>query len=188
MMKTLRSALLAGLALAGLTATGHAQASAFEHKGFWLRLGLGYASAAVTCDGCSGPRENGLGGGLSLGGTINPHFQLGFESSAWSKSEDGVTLSIGTGTLSGYFYPGAKRRLYLKAGLGVAFSVANEGSSSVTHTGPGGILGLGYDVPVSRKVALSPYASWNYGSLGSQSGVGTLHENTFQVGLGLTFE
>ncbi len=187
-MKTLRSAIAVTMALAVLAQAGHAQSRVLEHRGFWLRFGLGYGSVDLTCDGCQSSREGGVAGFLALGGTLGPHWQLGGETSSWVKSEEGITLTIGTATLSGYYYPSLKNGLYLRAGAGLSYSIATDGSASETHTGVGGILGLGYDIPVSRKVAISPYASWSLGSLGTDAPVGTLHQNTLQVGLGVTFE
>jgi hypothetical protein len=161
------------------------QVAGGERKGFWFAGGLGYGSAIVTCDGCTGPREGAASGYLVLGGTVNPHFLLGGESDLWIKSVSGVTLTLGTITLTGYFYPSRTGGFFVKAGVGAALSEATAGDQSESHGGPGGLIGIGYDIPAGRKVAIVPYASWNVGSLGSIGEFGTAKENTLQIGLGV---
>jgi hypothetical protein len=188
-MKALSKIVLLGLLASvfiGRPAEGQVEAQ--RRQGFWFSAGVGDGSAIVTCDGCGGGRVGGPSGFLALGGTPNPHLQLGAETDLWFHSEQGVDLTIGTVTLTGYFYPSRTDGLFLKAGVGMAFSEASAGGQSVGHQGLGGLLGIGYDLPVSRKVSVVGYGSWNVGSLGSIGEFGTATENTYQFGLGIKID
>lgn len=54
-----------------------------SRRGFFLSAGLGSGSLGVSCGGCGSDRTNALSGYFRIGGTINPHVRLGFESNGW---------------------------------------------------------------------------------------------------------
>lgn len=175
------------LLLAGLTAslsllssaTASAQGTAPERKGFWFNGGLGFGS--LGCDDCD-TRETGLSGQLSLGGTISPRLLIGASSNGWTKSEDGVTLTMGSLTAAVRFYPSATGRFFLTGGLGVAtLDLGISGLGSASDTGVAALLGLGYDIRIGSNVSLTPF--WN-GIGGSFDGAGA---NFGQIGLGFTW-
>lgn len=182
---------LAVVGLACLAASsGRAQAQAshrYERKGFWFSGGLGYGSAGVGCTGCFGlTREDGVSGFLALGGTVSRHLLLGFESNGWTKSEGGATVSLGTGALSARIYPSVKDGLFVRVGAGLAGETVSASGSSDTHTGFGMSGGLGYDIPVGRKVAITPVAGITAGWLGRVGGVSNYHFDVLQVAIGVT--
>ncbi len=143
--------------IGSLSMVGTIQAqSAPTRDGFWFSGGLGYGS--LGCANC-GSRESGLSGGLSLGGTISPRLLLGVGSEAWTKSEQGVTLTVGTVDARVRFYPSATGGFFLTGGVGVGSITGSFGGSSSTETGVGMILGLGYDVRIASNASLTPY--WN---------------------------
>jgi len=122
-----------------------------------------------------------LSGGLALGGTLGQKVVLGIGSNGWSKSEAGTTLTAGTLTALIRFYPSATGGFFLLGGLGVGsvrLEVANLGS--LTETGFGALLGLGYDIRIGRTVSLTPF--WN----GFGVEASDLDANVGQLGLGLT--
>lgn len=125
--------------------------------GFWVSGGLGYG--LLGCDACP-TREGGFSGGLSLGGTISPRFLLGVGTAGWSKSEQGETLTAGILDARVRFYPSATGGFFLTGGAGVG-SVSSElsGLGTETETGFGVILGLGYDLRVSRNTSVTWF--WN---------------------------
>ncbi len=129
----------------------HAQ----TRQGFWFSGGIGYGS--LTCDACSGS-EAGLSGGLSLGGTLSPKVLLGVGTTGWHKSEDGVTITVGTFDTRIRFYPSATGGFFLTAGLGLgSISIDLNGFGSDSETGAGAVIGLGYDFRVGKNVSLTPY-------------------------------
>jgi hypothetical protein len=91
------------------------------------------------------------------------------------------------------YYPMGSLGFFVTGGLGVSTYRANS-SPAVTGTGWGFLLGLGYDLAVSRRVSLSPGARYVFGRVGDISisdGGGPFatgwKQNLFHVDLGLTF-
>ncbi|HEX6560137.1 MAG TPA: outer membrane beta-barrel protein [Longimicrobiales bacterium] len=147
-------------------------------EGFWFNAGLGAGS--LGCQDC-GNRENGLSGGLAIGGTLSQKLALGVSSNAWTKSQNGSTLSVGALTAMVRFYPSSTGNFFLLGGLGLGTVRAEvSGFGSDTETGGAAILGLGYDFRVARNFSLTPY--WN------GVGISTTNSdaNFGQIGLGIT--
>jgi hypothetical protein len=145
------------LALLVVAEPARAQAGTPERQGFWINVGLGGGS--LGCSDC-GTRETGLSGQLSLGGTINKHLLIGASSNGWTKSEDGITLTMSSLTAMVRYYPSATGGFYLTGGLGVSqvdLGIAGYGSGS--DTGTSALLGLGYDLRIGKNVSLTPF--WN---------------------------
>jgi hypothetical protein len=170
---------LAVCVISSLSVAGVAQAqNAQVRDGFWFSGGLGYG--LLGCDGC-GEREGGLSGGLSLGGTISPRFLLGVGTSGWTKSEGGGRLTVGLVDARVRFYPSSKGGLFLTGGVGIGSAELNvSGFGSATETGPGVILGLGYDMRVSRNTSITPF--WNGYAMKNDN----IDANVGQIGLAVT--
>ena len=130
--------------------------NAHVRDGFWISGGLGYGS--LGCEGC-GSREGSISGDLSLGGTISPRFLIGAGSAAWSKSEQGATLTVGTLDARVRFYPSATGGFFITGGVGFGSVRGQVGGFSATETGVGTILGLGWDIRVAKNTSITPY--WN---------------------------
>ena len=147
-------------------------------KGFWFSLGLGYGS--MGCQDCSG-RTGGASGGLALGGAVSPKVLLGVGTNAWTKSEFDARVTVGTLAALIRFYPSATGGFFLLGGLGLG-TIRAEASTvgSLTETGVGAVLGLGYDIRLGRSVSLTPY--WN----GFAASTENADANVGQLGLGLT--
>jgi hypothetical protein len=171
--------LVIAAATALITSTAYGQSRPNTRQGFWFNIGLGAGS--LGCDDCD-TRTNGLSGQLSLGGTISPRFLLGVSSNGWTKSEDGVTLTMGALTTAFRFYPSATGAFYLTGGLGLAtLDLGVEGYGSESEMGVAALLGLGYDIRVGDSISLTPF--WN-GIGGSFHGGGA---NFGQIGLSITW-
>lgn len=171
--------LVAVCMIGSLSSVADAQAqNAQTRDGFWFSGGLGYGS--LGCEAC-GTREGGLSIDLSLGGTISPRFLIGAGTSGWTKSEGGSTLTVGLVDARVRFYPSARGGLFLTGGVGVG-SVQEkfDGLGSQTETGPGVILGLGYDIRVSPNMSLTP--SWT--GFGMRNDV--TDANVGQLGIAVT--
>jgi hypothetical protein len=176
-----------GLAMAAVLLLFGTSAAAAQNpqtrKGFWIGFGFGYGSYGISCDGCSGlGREGSYTGHLRMGGTISPHLLLGGQVDAWSKSQDGATLSAGNVSLNASYYPKPAGGLFLNAGLGLSRMEASGGGSSAGETGPGFSVGAGYDLRVGRNLSITPLASWVYGHP-----TDGLSHNFYQFGVGVTF-
>ncbi len=165
--------------IGSLAVVGAAQAqNAQVRQGFWISGGLGYG--VLGCENCT-DYEGGVSGGLSLGGTISPRFLLGAGTSGWTKSEAGETLTVGLLDARVRFYPTTRGGFFLTGGLGIGSvkgTVAGFGSQ--TETGVGVILGLGYDMRVSRNASITPY--WNGFAMRNDN----IDANVGQLGLAVT--
>jgi hypothetical protein len=143
--------------IGSLSMVGTIQAqNAQTREGFWFSGGLGYGT--LGCDNCGG-RESSISGGLSLGGTITPRFLLGVGSEAWTKSQQGATLTVGTVDARVRFYPSVTGGFFLTGGLGVGSITGSFGGFTSTETGVGVLAGLGYDIRVAKNTSITPY--WN---------------------------
>ena len=165
---------LAALSPRAASAQGHPQ----TRQGFWFNGGMGYGS--LGCQDCSG-REGGLSGGLALGGSLSQKVLLGGGTNAWTKSQNGATLTVATMTALMRFYPSATGGFFLLGGLGVGQVRASaSGFGSASETGFGALVGLGYDLRVGQNVSLTPY--WNGFAMSSSNS----DANVGQLGLGIT--
>ena len=146
--------------------------------GFWFNGGLGYGS--LGCDNC-GTRTGSWSGGVSLGGTVNPHLLLGVGTAGWTKSENGATLTVGTLDARARVYPKASGGFFLTGGLGVgSISAALAGFGGASETGVAFLLGLGYDIRVGPNASLTPF--WNGFAVRSSNS----NSNVGQFGLSVT--
>jgi hypothetical protein len=159
-----------------LATTANAQQAQIR-KGFWIGGGMGYGSMGISCTGCPDfNREGGMSGYLKLGGTIRQNILLGVESTAWTKSEGGATLTMGNASGAVYWYPMTANGLFVKAGAG--YSILDDGFAN--ESGFGMLAGLGYDVRVGRNLSITPVANWFRG------GFTDLSANVIQLGVGVT--
>jgi hypothetical protein len=168
---------LAALAFVAAPLLAHAQ-NAQVRDGFWFSGGLGYGS--FGCQDC-GSRTGGMSGGLSLGGTISPRFLVGVGSDAWTKSEQGATLTVGTLDARVRFYPSATGGFFVTGGLGIGTikgSVAGFGSA--TENGIGTLVGIGYDYRIAKNTSITPY--WNGFAMKSSNS----DANVGQMGIAIT--
>lgn len=157
-------------------------------NGLWFNAGIGGGSAG--CLECGGLRELVAGGGVSLGGTLGKHVLLGGGIAASSKyyEEEGVTVTVGTFDVRVRVYPSAASGFFITGGLGLgiisgeAAVAVGTGLGKVTYseTGGGALIGVGWDVRVSRNVSLTPF--YNKFSVGTANA--TVDVNQF--GLGIT--
>jgi hypothetical protein len=154
--------------------------AAQERQGLFIGVGLGWGSLDITCEGCEVDRESGFSGNFRIGGAVSDKLLIGAESEGWYKSIEGTSISFGTLTASAYFYPSSKG-IYLRGGIGLAVLSASDGGFSDSDTGLGFSVGAGYDIPVARQTALTPYANWMFGNF---DGGGA---NVIQLGLAVSF-
>jgi hypothetical protein len=164
---------LAGLLLLLGTSSGAAQ----DRHGFWFTGGLGYGS--LGCDGC-GTRFGGASGGIALGGTLSPKFLLGVGTTGYYRTDGPLTETLGTLDARILFYPSRTGNFYLTTGLGLgSWTDDYSGFGSVSETGVGFVLGLGYDIRVGRSVSLTPF--WNGVGISTSS----TNANLGQLGLNI---
>ena len=131
---------------------------------------------------------------IRLGGTPNSNVRLGGEIFAWGNEVPETDEQLGgmesfstiMGTIQ--FYPAPSQGLYLKGGGGIAMSSFDEDfGPTTTETGFGWTIGAGYEIPVSRKVAIAPTIDFYQGSFG-QRNEPTLYERVLNIGVSVTFQ
>lgn len=151
---------------------------AFERRGFWAHLGLGYGSLGNDEDD---ERLDGGAGGLVLGGSITPRFLLGGASHAWTRTEDDVTLTVGTVTPILRFYPLVDDHFFVQAGIGFGAISLEFPGVRFSEEGGGAIVGIGYDFLIGDTWGITPFAN--------MAGVVTseIDANFFQLGAGVTW-
>ena len=175
--------LVAALAIAAVSVATTAQAqrgtqNTNTRDGLWISGGLGYGS--LGCDGC-GSREGAISGNFAIGGTISPRFLLGVGTAGWTKSEQDARLTVAEIDARIRFYPQTRGNFFLTGGIGAGSVTGSFGTLSNTETGFGAIVGMGYDIRVTRNYSVTPY--WNaYGMKNDNTDA-----NVGQVGIAVTW-
>jgi hypothetical protein len=161
-------ALLASLALALPAA---AQDAPPARRGFWGGFGLGGGSNLTTTldDGSPG----GFVGAFRLGGTLNPRWLLGGESTSWMRDVDEDAWAFRSNfSAIAMFYPSATGGWFVKAGPSIAMINETAATSSqvdgvdlsttvsATETGFGATFGVGYDLKIGRNLYLVPEVTY----------------------------
>ena len=166
MMRVARYTVLIGTLLGTCVPLAAQTAQDRARQRFWIHVNLGYGTANVSCDSClSGPRLEGVTGGLELGGTVSPNVRLGGMFEAWRHGTGASLEELETVGAVMYYYPGRSSGFFLKGGLG--FSSYNAPASpAVSGTGWGYTAGAGYEVPIGSTVTIMPFVDYVYGNVG----------------------
>lgn len=181
------------------TAASSAFAQAAEGEGLWLGFGAGVGHADIECSQCGrlapdDPWRGGTGvaGFFVIGKTLTPRLRFGGELSVWGKrsssQERDVALFAAAAILQAYPLPHSA--LHVKAGAGPAGSSLAGGNGLIQGSGWAVPVGIGYDLHVSPRLSLSPYASYirfvSVGAAGTnhnERAIGPDSPQTFQAGL-----
>lgn len=163
--------------------------------GFWITPTVAFGRESYKFG--SDPYTEGINKptlALRLGGTVNKHLRLGGEITVWwneyqdPASFENVTESLTSIILMGQFYPLLEAGLFFKAGAGVGRTAADvEGGFGNGESGFVVAGGVGYDIPLSRKVWLTPTVDLYKHSF-TQRNDDTLHERLLVFGIGVTFQ
>jgi hypothetical protein len=149
------------LILAVLT-PGQAGAFPQTRDGWLVGFGIGGGSAGVSGDD---NREGGTAGSFRVGYAFQPEVSLELNSTGWSKSESGTTVTFTVTGVALNYYPGAQG-FVLRGGAGLGSASATEKSGSTTfsasESGLGVLLGAGYEFRVRRTFAIGPQIDFGY--------------------------
>jgi hypothetical protein len=180
-----RTFILAGLwSLCALPLPLAAQGAPPAHyrQGFWIGFGPGAGHAQMDCSGCgslrgSDPRNGGGGFSwhLALGGTPRPNLLVGGGISSYTRKGGEQTWSELEAVVSSYtvvlqYYPSLDSKFFVKGGVGYGWyyieeyhlkSFVGRTSSGAEGETNGFALqgGMGYDVLLTRRLALVPFAN-----------------------------
>jgi hypothetical protein len=167
----------------------------------WGGFDLGYASLARSYSVTSDTRDNTFTFALRGGFQLDPRLLLGLEFGGWtiqaSNNQDPASgEAIGTRFLIVQVYPLAHSAFFVRGGGGrVVYSNNRPGESGAS--GPGGIIGIGYDLEVKRRDGehtafyVTPSLDYSAGSFsGATSPPGVTqdqHYRALSARIGLTF-
>jgi len=163
-------------------------------RGFWLAGGFGYGKESFRFgndpffDNAEKPVF-----AFRIGGTPNEHLQLGAEVLTMvnpTTTSDGfnVTETLTSMNLVGQFYPAPAAGFFIKGGAGIGVSASSlEFSNTLTETGFAVQYGVGYDIKLSRSLALTPTLEMVRHRF-TKSGEDTLHERLVHFGVALTWQ
>ncbi len=137
-----------------------------RRSGFWFAAGIGAGSESFDArDGLGWSDGKGGGAGyLKLGGTVNRSLLLGGEMQLWGASyyaNPQYDRVLGSILGIAQVYPVPEAGFWLKGGLGWALDNLRTYDQFGTirnrdEHGTAWSFGLGYDVPVSRRVSITP--------------------------------
>jgi len=144
--------------------------------GLWAEFGFGTGIVRVSCATCEKVHsEQGASSNFRIGGSLSHNVLLAFDNfsmidETFGMGEEEIIAETTTAGMSVFWFPG-RSGFFLKGGVGIAqgeFTVnASEVEATdaepivVTGSGFGLTFGLGYDIPLSRKISLS----FNVGAL-----------------------
>jgi hypothetical protein len=161
----------AALAIAAPLLAGPACAQRRHRSGLWAEVASGQGFVRVVCAGCEEiSTAAGPGGFLRVGGTITQRAFIGLETFGFTDEsfgfDPGDTSGVAaTGTLAVVllWFPW-RSGVFFKGGVGAAggdFIVSSGPSQADTAAGWGAVmtLGVGFDLPISRKFAITANAA-----------------------------
>jgi hypothetical protein len=156
-------------------AAAYAQKPPDRHRrGLWGELGSGPGYVRVGCSECEDViGATGATSYLRVGGVISKNVVIGFEvfslldqAFGFAPGDSNVVAETGTAAIVLLWYPG-RRGLFFKGGVGAAFGQFTVPSDSAgvaradtsSNGGIGLTFGLGWDLPISRKFAITANAA-----------------------------
>ena len=155
------------------------EAAAQDRQGFWFGIGFGPGSAGVQCSDCFFNDRRTDGSGILKGGwTLNPQVLIGLELDVWAQERPplsapfSVALSLYNVSATLTYYPVVSSGFFVKGGAGGSMADLDghvEGNAVTISlgSGPGVIVGAGYDFAVWRRVSLTAGMDYWYGRLGN---------------------
>lgn len=135
------------------------------HQGIHVALGGGVGALTPLCDCESLRRESGSTFMLRIGGAVRSNAVVSGEVNGWVKSQSGARMTSNWLNLVVQLYPRAAGGFYMKGGVGVAQVRIKFGGNPppiLKSVDPGAIVGVGYDVPMTKSVSISPYVDYLY--------------------------
>jgi hypothetical protein len=117
-----------------------------DRHGLWGSVGVGRASAGLSCEACARETTRAYAFHGTLGVRLSPRFLVGAETFAWLDVIGGGVDRIARGTyLIARSYPFEGSPLFLHGGLGLAGFQVNDGDVAFTTRSPSLSLAAGYD-------------------------------------------
>jgi hypothetical protein len=185
-------ALLSFMCLAA--APGRAQTRP-ERRGFWADVQFGYGVVHRSSDQEPRQQQGTFALAFTLGGTLSRYVRLGGQLNGWLLEgfdvwDPAKGVSVSQALAIAQIYPWPARGLFLKVGAGRA-TYTNHHPFEFGSSGWGGTIGVGYNVLVGRRFALTPMVNYSGGSLGGVTNQIVTVQNraysVFDFGIALTY-
>jgi len=190
------------LALGGSTALPAQQPDARPvegagaQHGFHFSVALGSASVGATCTSCTvdvfSDRINGFAGTLQLGGAITRKLIVAGEFMGWVRNDAPIYRRIAALNLVFIGYPSEGSGFFVKGGAGGLRAIVEDDFMIVQTDAFTSQFGVGFDVPMSGGLKLTPHVTYisTFGGATYLNGFTSpeaVSPNLIQIGIGLTF-
>jgi hypothetical protein len=140
-------------------------------QGWWGSVGVDLSAIRFACQDCADeqPVYESAAGQVAFGKTIGTKVAFGAEVSIATPSGPPGRAVITAVTGSARWYP-SNSPLYVKFGVGMARGrnslVSGAGLYQTIRNGVVISFGAGYDIQVSKSLAITPMAGWYMGAIG----------------------
>jgi hypothetical protein len=200
-----RPATALGLLALGLAlAPAAARAQRPHRSGLWAEFNAGPGRMRVACSTCTRVVvANASGGGLRIGGTLSDKVLLGFQAFGVNSehfqfaANDSVFVADNASVGALVIWFPWRSGLFMQGGVGLSrgeYSVPDSTGAEVVAaqgTGVGLTFGVGIDLPISRKLAITLDATAHITTLGdlvlASGTVDDVIATLYHLGVGLTF-
>lgn len=163
-------------------------------RGLWLAGGFGRGEESYRFgDDPFGESETKPVFAFRIGGAPDQNLRIGGEVTTWVNpytDPDGyqITEALSSVTLIGQFYPIRTAGLFVKGGVGIGVTTSSlEFSNTLTETGFVAQYGAGYDIRLSRSLALTPTVEV-FRHRFTKRGDEPLSERLIHIGVALTWQ
>jgi hypothetical protein len=163
--------LLTALPPGALLAQRHPAKEAPPRHGLWIAFGLGGGEVERWSDQAPATRTSTVTGSLRGGVTLTPALRLGIEANGWglestNPDDPARGVTVNETLLIAQYYPWPAKGWYLKGGFGRGEYHTNHADDWGSHAFGAIALGAGYELRVSRNLAVTLAADWARGPLG----------------------
>ena len=140
-------------------------------QGWWGSVGVDFSAVRFACQDCANeqPVYESVAGEVAFGKSIGTKVALGAEVAVATPSGPPGRAVITTVTGIARWYPSSSP-LWLKFGVGMARGrstlVSGVGLYQSIRNGVAIDFGAGYDIQVSKSLAITPMAGWYMGAIG----------------------
>ena len=163
--------------------------------GFHFSVALGSASVGASCTTCTfdvfSDRINGFSGNIQLGGAISRKLIVAGEFMGWVRNDVPIYRRIAGLSLVFIGFPSERSGFFIRGGGGGIRAIVEDDAFILQTDAFTSQLGVGYDLPMSGRMKLTPQVTYisTFGGATTLNGVTSpvvLSPNLIQIGIGLS--
>ncbi|HEX8724762.1 MAG TPA: hypothetical protein VF737_05165 [Gemmatimonadaceae bacterium] len=190
--RSLFRVVLVASTMSATTTTAAAQTGVRQSGSATVAVGVGSGAATFNCAACLSQRQLSVAAKIRAGMTLTSAWTAGLEGNLWTKRfqrpNGHSAAQLAFADLAAQWYPAGGSEFFVSAGAGVALfheTISNNGSAAftVSSLSPALVLGLGWDLPVGDRWAVTPYVDFLTGGASSAIPDGTGARQRFQPAL-----